>query len=83
MVDNIVDSARQLSVSALKNLKKLINSEISGPLGPVTEFAGKFSNTYTIHTQYKRNTHSIHIQYGTNTYTIKTQYRVNTYSIQT
>ena len=47
MVDSIVDSARQLSISALKNLKKLIKSEISGPIGPVAEFAGEFANTYT------------------------------------
>jgi len=41
-VDSLVDSARQLSVTSLKNLKKLINSDFSGPQGPSAEFAGAF-----------------------------------------
>jgi len=43
MVDNLVDSARQMSITAFKNLKKLINSDFSGPQGPSTEFAGELS----------------------------------------
>jgi hypothetical protein len=41
MVDNLVDSARQLSITAFKNLKKLINADFSGPQGPSSEFAGE------------------------------------------
>lgn len=41
MVDNLVDSSRQLSITAFKNLKKLINSDFSGPQGPSAEFAGE------------------------------------------
>lgn len=40
MVDSVVDTARQLSVTAMKNLKKLINAELSGPQGPSVEYAG-------------------------------------------
>ena len=40
MVDNNVDSARQLSVSEMKNLKRFINIEIARPQGPAAEYAG-------------------------------------------
>ena len=40
MVDSQVDSARQLSLSGIKNLKRFINIEIAGPQGPSAEFAG-------------------------------------------
>jgi hypothetical protein len=40
MVDNLVDSSRQLFITAFKNLKKLINSDFSSPQGPSSEFAG-------------------------------------------
>lgn len=45
MVDNNVDSARQLSISAMKNLKRYINIKIAGPQGPAAEFAGT-NHTY-------------------------------------
>jgi hypothetical protein len=40
MVDSQVDSARQLSFSGMKNLKRFINIEIAGAQGPSSEFAG-------------------------------------------
>ena len=40
MVDSQVDAARQLSLSAMKNLKRFINIEIAGPHGPSSDFAG-------------------------------------------
>ena len=42
-MDSVIDSTRQLCVSALKGLKKLINSELSGPQGASPEFAGVFA----------------------------------------
>ena len=40
MVNNMVDSARALSVTGMKFLKKFINTEISGLNGPAEEYAG-------------------------------------------
>ena len=50
MVDNLVDSERQLSISAFKNLKKMINAEFTGPQGPTDEFAGEVFQYLPIHT---------------------------------
>ena len=52
-MDNLIDSARQLSVTSLKKLKQLINSDFSGPLGPSPEFAGVFATNTSKYKQYK------------------------------
>ncbi len=61
MVDNLVDSSRQLSITAFKNLKKLINSDFSWPQGPSSEFASDLC--WFIHYLYTIYTYIIQIQY--------------------
>ena len=50
-MDNLVDSERQLSISAFKNLKKMINAEFTGPQGPTDEFHF-FEQLPTIHSSF-------------------------------